>query len=166
MKRRTVDPLAPLLPVARLAAVGLVAVGGTLAAVLAVDNHSSAEPVPTPSKLVAIPTYPPEVKGTTDSATITNQAEINRIAAIINSLPLAPTGVFACPADFGGALTLDFESDTGTILEQATMHPTGCGSTTITIDGKKSYRASDRGTVAEIQHILGTNWQLIPSFAS
>jgi hypothetical protein len=43
MTRREVDPLAPLKPMARLAAVGLVVSAGMLAAVLA---HDSAAPAP------------------------------------------------------------------------------------------------------------------------
>ncbi|HET9172040.1 MAG TPA: hypothetical protein VFN97_21590 [Actinospica sp.] len=166
MKRRTADPLAPLLPVARLAAVGLVAAGATLAAVLSLDGHASVDPAAGMAKLVAIPRYPyQDAKHTTNSATITNQAEIARVAAIINNLPPAPTGIFNCPADFGGGLALDFESASGAMVEQATMRATGCGGTTITINGKQSDRASDRETLAEIQHILGTDWQLIPTFA-
>ena len=165
MKRRAADPLAPLLPVARLAAVGLVAAAGTLAAVLSTSDHASADPVTTASRLVAIPHFPyPVATRSTSSVTITNQAEIDRVAAIINGLPPAPTGVFSCPADSGGALTLDFESDSGAMLEQASMGATGCGGSAVTIDGKQSNRASDRDTVAEIQRILGTDWQLIPVF--
>ena len=162
MKRRTADPLAPLLPVARLAAVGLVAAGATLAAVLAVNGHASAEPVAATSKLVAIPEYAQQPKRTTDSATFTDQAKIDRVAEIIDALPPAPTGAFACPIDVGGGLELDFESGSGAVLEHASMHATGCGGTTITIGGAQSERASGRNTIQEIQHILGTNWQLVP----
>ena len=161
MKRRTADPLAPLLPVARLAAVGLVAAGTTLAAVLAVDSDTSAAPVAATSKLVVIPEYARQAESTTGSVTFTDQATIDRVAEIINALPPAPTGALACPADFGGGLELAFESSSGAILEQVSMHATGCGGTTITIGGAKSDRASGRDTIQEIQQILGTNWQLV-----
>jgi hypothetical protein len=163
MKRRTADPLAPLLPVARIAAVGLVAAGGSLAAVTALNDHASAEPVTTTAKLVAIPEYAQQAERTTSSATFTDQAKIDRVAEIINALPPAPTGVFHCPIDVGGGLELDFESGSGTLLEQASMHATGCGGTTITIGGTKSDRASGRDTIQEIQRVLGTNWQLVPT---
>jgi hypothetical protein len=163
MKRRTADPLAPLLPVARIAAVGLVAAGGSLAAVLAINNHTSAEPVTTTAKLVAAPEYARQVERTATSATFTDQAKIDRVAEIINGLPPAPTGAYACPADSGSGLKLDFESSSGTVLEEASMSATGCGGTTITIGGKQSNRASSRETVQEIQQILGTNWQLVPT---
>ncbi len=163
MKRRTADPLAPLLPVARIAAVGLVAAGGTLVAVMAVNVQTSAEPVTAAARLVAIPEYSQQAQRTTGSATLTDQAKIDRVAEIINTLPPAPTGTFACPIDVGGGLELDFESSSGAVLEQASMHATGCGGTTITIGGAKSDRASSRDTIREIQRVLGTNWQLVPT---
>jgi hypothetical protein len=163
MKRRTADPLAPLLPVARIAAVGLVAAGGSLAAVSAVNDRTSAEPVTTAAKLIAIPEYAHKAEPTTTSAILTDQAKIDRVAEIINALPPAPTGVFHCPIDVGSGLELDFESGSGTILEQASMHATGCGGTTITIGASRSDRASSRDTIQEIQRILGTNWQLVPT---
>ena len=163
MKRRTADPLAPLLPVARIAAVGLVAAGGSLAAVLAVDGHTSTEPVTAAAKLVAIPEYAQQAERTTASAIFTDQAKIDRVAEIINALPPAPTGVFHCPIDVGGGLELDFESSSGAVLEHASMHATGCGGTTITIGGARSDRASGRDTIQEIQRVLGSNWELVPT---
>lgn len=171
MKRRMADPLAPLVPVARVTAVGLVAAAATLAATQGLTGHVSPEtatgPTPSPAataitKLIAIPDYPGQAahsSGST-SATITDQAEITRVAALINALPPAPTGVFNCPMDTGGGLTLDFESSSGTIVEQAVMAATGCGGTTITIAGKQSARASGDDTIQRIQRILGTNWQV------
>jgi hypothetical protein len=166
-QRRTTDPLAPLVPVVRVAAVGLVAAGGSLIAVHALDTPASAQPATTAptntAKLVAIPRYAEQAKRTTSSATVTDQAEITRVASIINALPPAPTGAFACPADFGAGLELDFESAGGTVLEQASMDASGCGGTSITINGaRQPDRASSLGTIQQIQGILGTNWQLLP----
>ena len=161
MKRRT-DPLAPLLPVAHIAAVGLVAAGTTLAAVLAMNDRATTEPVAATTKLVAIPEYAQRGESTSDAATFTDQVKINRVADIVNALPPAPTGVFHCPMDDGAGLELDFESGSSAVLEHASMRATGCGGTTITIGGKQSSRASSRQTIQEIQQVLGTNWQLLP----
>jgi hypothetical protein len=168
MKRRTTDPLALLLPVASLAAVGLVAACGSLAAVQAATTHASTQPAPATSatKLVAIPHYAQRAKRTTSSSTITNQAEINRVAEIINTLPTAPTGIFDCPDEIGGGLELEFESADGTVVERASMAATGCGGTSITIGSAQSERASGQDTIQQIQDIIGTHWQLIPSLTS
>ncbi|HWG27187.1 hypothetical protein [Actinospica sp.] len=167
-QRRTTDPLAPLLPVVRVAAVGLVAAGGSLVAVHALDAPASAQlgaTAPTSAaKLVAIPRYAEQAKRTTSSATITGHAKIARVAAIINALPPAPTGAFSCPADFGGGLELDFESTGGAVLEQVSMDASGCGGTSVTINGaRQPERSSSRDTIQQIQGILGTNWQLLPT---
>jgi hypothetical protein len=168
MKRRLADPL---VPVARVTAVGLVAAAATLAATQGLTTHVSPQPATglTPSsastaiaKLVAIPDYPDQAARSSRSisATITEQTEINRVATLINNLPPAPTGVFNCLLDTGGGLTLKFESNSGTVVEQAVMDATGCGGTRITIAGKQSARASGEDTIQQVQHILGTNWQV------
>ncbi|MBR7830325.1 hypothetical protein KDK95_28745 [Actinospica sp. MGRD01-02] len=171
MKRRLADPLAPLVPVARVTAVGLVAAAATLAATQGLTTQVSSQPATGPTlslastaiaKLVAIPDYPGQSgrSSTSTSATVTDQTEIDRVATLINALPPAPTGIFNCPMDTGGGLTLKFESSSGTVVEQAVMAATGCGGTLITIAGKRMDRASGDDTIQQIQHILGTNWQL------
>lgn len=167
-QRRTADPLAPLLPVARVAAVGLVAVGACLVAVHVVPaptaaDAASAQPDTSAAKLVVFPQFAESGRQTAVSATITDRAEIARVAEIINALPPAPTGVFNCPIDVGGGLDLDFEAAGGAVIEQVSLHATGCGGTSITIKGEpQPQRASGLSTIHEIEGVLGTNWQLIP----
>lgn len=163
-QRRTADPLAPLLPVARVAAVGLVVVGATLAAVHAVTSTASTQPPSTSAaRLVAIPHYPSQIKQATSSATITDQAEIARVAQIVNTLPPAPTGAFSCPFDWGYTFELDFESSSGAVLEHVVMYPGGCGGASVTIDGERQPdRSSGLEPIQRIQGILGTHWQFTP----
>jgi hypothetical protein len=158
------DPLSPLVPVARVAAIGVVAAAGSLAAVHVVANPAASTTSPSiAAKLVATPKFPPYATHTTSSATFTDPAEIAQVLAIINALPPAPTGVVSCPMDVGSGLRLDFESTDGTLVEQATMAASGCGGTTITINGEQQpAKASGRDTIQRIQRILGTSWQLAP----
>jgi len=159
----------------RLAAVGLVATAGALAAVQINGNAISTSPaasshvitavdgtIPVTAKLVAIPDFP----GTDDhsvSATVTDQAEISRVAQVLNALPAVPPGAYNCPMDTGAELELDFESAGGTALAQVTMSVTGCGFASVTVDGEKqTSRWGGRETVAKIKSILGTHWQLTP----
>lgn len=170
-QRRIADPLAPLLPVARVAAVGLVAAGACLVAVHVVPTTAStsrgaasAPPDTAAAKLVVIPQFAED--GTDQAAvstTVTDRAEIARVAEIINALPLAPTGVFNCPMDVGGGLELDFEAADSAVVEQVSMHATGCGGTSIVISGEQQpRRASSFITIQQIASVLGTHWQLVP----
>ena len=159
----------------RLAAVGLVATAGALAAVQINGNAISTSPAasshvitavdgttPLWAKLVATPDFP----GSDDhsvSATVTDHAEIIRVAQILNALSTVPPGTYNCPMDNGAELDLDFESAGGTVLAQFKMSATGCGFVSVTIDGKQqTSRWGGRQAVAKIQSILGTHWQLTP----
>lgn len=166
MKRRLADPLTPLLPVARVAVVGLVAAAGALIAVHAAASPAPAHPSPTAAvrKLVATPSNP-QLKTALAPMTITDQAEITRVADIINALPPAPTGVFNCPVDWGARLRLDFESSDGKVVEQVSMEAGGCGGTEITLNGtKQPNRASGLDTIKQVEAVFGANWQFTPSF--
>ena len=181
MKRRTTtDPLAPLLPVARMTAVGFVVVVATLAAVhvgtakptptLASDSTSTTiaattrpaeETVPAAAKLVAVPQIPgPDGRDGT-SATFTDQVEINRVAAIIDALPTRAPGTYSCPNDTGGGLQLNFESSGGTVLAQVEIRTSGCGGAYVTTHGTQQPGLSaGPETTQQIQDTLGTHWQL------
>jgi hypothetical protein len=154
--------------VARVAAVGLVAAGACLLAVHVVPAPASADvasalPDVGAAKLVVIPQFTESgAEQTAISATITDRAEITRVAEIVNTLPPAPTGIFNCPIDIGGGLDLDFETADGAVIKQVSLHATGCGGTSIVINGEQQpRRASDRSTIQQIQSVLGTNWQII-----
>ena len=126
-------------------------------------DRPAQETIPAAAKLVATPEFPlGRARGNT-SATFTDQAEIDRVARIINALPTATQGSYSCPDDTGGGLTLDFESSGGTITAKVTMQATGCGGTSIEAAGtQQPGLASGYETIQQIQNALGTHWQLRP----
>ena len=132
--------------------------------VVYLPDRPAQETIPTAArKLVAIPESPNSGPGEPGgvSATITDQAEIDRVAAIINALPTWPPGVYNCPEDNGGDLDLDFESGGGAVLAQVEMKTSGCEGTSVTVDGKQQPMLSGSAqTAQQIQGILGTHWQL------
>ena len=126
-------------------------------------DRPAQETIPAAAKLVATPEFPlGRARGNT-SATFTDQAEINRVARIINALPTSVPGAYSCPNDTGGGLTLDFESGGGTIIAKVTMQASGCGGTSVETDGtQQPGLASDYDTLQQVQDALGTHWQLRP----
>lgn len=124
-------------------------------------DRSPQQTIPATAKLVAIPEFPGSGGRGGASVTLTDRAQINRVAQIINALPAQPLGTFSCPIDTGGGLELDFESSSGAALAQVQMKTGGCGGVFVTTDAKQQPAlASSDLTVQQIQDVLGTHWQL------
>lgn len=68
---------------------------------------------------------------------VTDTRRVRRVAALIDSLPAAQPGAFACPADPGVRVRLSFESATGEPLAVIAVDPGGCGVVTVRIRGRK-----------------------------
>jgi len=69
--------------------------------------------------------------------TITDQAKVRKLAALIDGLSLNPPGVSSCPAGFGDTLTLTFRAGPGRpALAVATVTLSGCQRVDFTIGGK------------------------------
>lgn len=97
--------------------------------------------------------------------TITDQAAVRRLAALINGLAPFPPGTFHCPADFGGSLVLTFLAGPGTPpLAVATAELSGCGGVDLTIGGKSEPALAGPGTASgrRILSAAGLSWK-IPS---
>lgn len=123
--------------------------------------RSAQETIPAAAKLVATPRFPGPGGRAGASKTFTNQAEINRVAEIINALPTQPLGIRSCPADTGGILELDFQSSGGAPLAQVVVKASGCAGTYVTANGtQQPALSSGYETLQQIQDILGTRWQL------
>jgi hypothetical protein len=125
--------------------------------------RTAQETIPTVAKLVATPQYPRPENGDGAPATFTDQAEISRVAQIINALPTFYLGVYSCPADSGGGLSLDFESGSGTVLAQVELKSGGCGGVFVTAHGRlQPTLAGGSTTIQQIQAVLGTHWPVTP----
>jgi hypothetical protein len=95
--------------------------------------------------------------------TVTDPAEVGELRALINSLPLAPPGMFSCPAGFGDNLVLTFRARPGgPALAVATDLLSGCRGVGLTIGGKSQPGLSG-ASGTQILKIAGLPWK-IPAF--
>lgn len=79
--------------------------------------------------------------------TITDQATVLRLTALINGLALSPPGSFNCPADFGSDLVLTFGAAAhAPALAVATLDLAGCGGVNLTIGGRPQPPLAGPGT--------------------
>jgi len=79
--------------------------------------------------------------------TITDTAQVSELKALINGLPLFPSGAFSCPADFGAELVLTFRAGPGTpALAVATVDLAGCDGVNFTVNGKPQPALAGPGT--------------------
>jgi hypothetical protein len=68
--------------------------------------------------------------------TVTKPAAVQRIAAIIDGLPVFPPGTYSCPADFGGGMLLTFRAGPrGPEVATADVQVSGCGGVSLTVTG-------------------------------
>jgi hypothetical protein len=98
--------------------------------------------------------------------TVTDPAKVRRIAALLDALPLTPTGAYGCPAGRGdGALTLAFKAGAAaTALAVVTANLTGCAFINLTINGKQQpgIGPGDGGLTlaAEAFKVVGLSWKI------
>src|SRR5579871_738556 len=100
--------------------------------------------------------------------TVTNPAKVAAIAAVIDDLPLFPLGAFSCPADFGASMKLTFRtSRDGPVVARLTAEYGGCGTVSVSIDGRSLPALSDyTGAGQQLQQrvlaIAGARWPYRP----
>ena len=98
--------------------------------------------------------------------TITDQARVSELKALINGLALFPPGAFSCPADFGDDLLLTFRAGPGSpALAVATVALAGCDGVDLTINGKSQPALAGPGTDngPRILKTAGLSWK-IPAY--
>ena len=98
--------------------------------------------------------------------TITDQARVSELKALINGLALFPPGAFSCPADFGDDLLLTFRAGPGSpALAVATVALAGCDGVDLTINGKSQPALAGPGTDngPAILKTAGLSWK-IPAY--
>jgi hypothetical protein len=128
----------------------------------------ASEKVPAAAKAVTVSMSPGLSQGgkkPPQPVTITEQATVRKLTALINGLALFPPGRFNCPADFGGSLVLTFRAGPGApALAVATADLSGCDGVGFTIGGKSQPELAGPGTDsgAAILKTAGLSWK-IPS---
>src|SRR5260370_32229234 len=78
------------------------------------------------------------------NVTVTDPAQVARIAEVIDGLGLFPAGAFSCPAESGAAMRLTFRaSPGGPVLAQLSAPYGGCGIVSVSIGGRSMPALSD-----------------------
>jgi len=127
-----------------------------------VAPRPTSEVLPPASKLIVVPTFAVGSNETAPEVTLTDPARIARIEQIINALPKASTGTFRCPFDDGAGMALDFEDAQSTTLADVVIGVLGCERVQVSINGYNEPTLSGgQQAAAEIQAILGTDWDLL-----
>jgi hypothetical protein len=94
-----------------------------------------------PGTVTAVTVTPEHVAGPIiigDSVTVTSPADVHRLLSLVNGLPVFASGVaYSCPAQLSSGLRLVFRDGVnGPVAATATANPTGCGTVSLTIDGR------------------------------
>ena len=104
--------------------------------------------------------------------TVTDPAQVARIAAVVNGLARFPAGAFSCPADFGGQMRLIFSTRPGgPVLARLTPQYGGCGIVSVRIGGRdmpalSEYPRSGPPLPQQVLAIAGVSWPVEPGSAS
>jgi hypothetical protein len=115
--------------------------GGTAlradAQVIWVVTRPAWERLPSGIREVTITAHHPG-KPASATVTVTRMSKVRKIVALIDALPAFQPGAFACPADFGSSVELDFRHTPGAApLAIATADGSGCGGVTFRLRGHR-----------------------------
>lgn len=122
----------------------------------------ASERIPASAKAVTISASPGVIRDGKVPApvTITSAATVEKIASLVEGLPVFPPGRYSCPADIGKAVQMTFRgSATGPALAVVTADLTGCQAVSFTVGGKKQPGLS--GGASAAQQVLaasGLHW--------
>ena len=122
-----------------------------------VAHRTTAERIP--AGITAIAISERRLSGTSAPAgTVTKLARVRRIVALVNALPLGPSGPIACPADMGPFVTLSFSS-AGRPVATAVADGSGCGFVSLSIrDRREPILAGGAGLLRKLSSLLGTSF--------
>ncbi len=104
--------------------------------------------------------------------TVTDPAQVARIAAIVNGLTRFPAGAFSCPVDSGGQMRLTFSTRPGgPVLARLTLQYGGCGIVSVRIGGRdmpalSEYPRSGPPLPQQVLAIADVSWPVEPGSAS
>lgn len=127
-------------------------------------SRSAADQVPSTAKVVTIselPSYFPHAKRPPKPVTITDAKIVNRLAALLNALPISPVNGIAvpCPMLAVGGLDLTFRASSGgpTLAQAQTDQP--CGVTSLTV-GARQPLLLNNAVDQQILKIVGLHWTM------
>jgi hypothetical protein len=133
-----------------------------------IPPRPASEVVPQTARAVTITAVPDMNLHATPPApvTVTDPAQVRRIVALINALPLSPPGVFSCPFDGGAEIVLTFRAKGpgGSPLAVADEGLEGCEWTSLVIGGQRQPSlgapSGGRSVAAEVLRIAGLSWNV------
>jgi hypothetical protein len=133
-----------------------------------IPPRAASEVVPPGVRAITIAAVPDMNLHSTPPApvTVTDPAQVRRIVALIDALPLSPPGVFSCPFDADAEVVLTFRARGagGPVLAVADQGLEGCEWTSLTIGGKQQPSlgapSGGRSAAAEVLRIAGLSWNL------
>ena len=93
-------------------------------------------------------------------ATVTDQATVSKLTALIDGLPRFPEGAYNCPMDNGASLVLTFRAGrSGPVLAVATVKLAGCEGVNLAVRGQQEPglgpMAGGRSTAGQVLRIAG-----------
>jgi hypothetical protein len=131
---------------------------------------------PTASVLTVTPVFglnpSPRAERLDRAFTVTDPAQVARIAAVVNGLPRSPAGAFSCPADSGAQMRLTFSiGPGGPVVARLTAEYGGCGTVSVRIGGRdmpalSEYPRSGPPLPQQVLAIAGVSWPVEPGRAS
>lgn len=122
----------------------------------------AAERIPAAAKVVTVSPAPALVAGARmpSTVTITNAATVQRIASLIDGLPVFPPGSYSCPAGLDRSVEMTFKATPGgSPLAVVTAAVTGCQGVRVIIGGHtQPMLAGGADTARQVLSIAGTHW--------
>jgi hypothetical protein len=120
------------------------------------------ERIPSGVKVVTISAISGPIVGAKVPApvTITNAATVQRIASLVNGLPIFPPGVYSCPADLGRAVQMTFRATAaGPPVAVVTAGLASCQGVGFTVGGQRQPALADGAALArQVLAITGLRW--------
>jgi hypothetical protein len=104
--------------------------------------------------------------------TVTDQATVARIAALVDGLAVFPPGTFSCPAEAGAAMRLTFRaSPGGPAVAQVAAQYGGCGIVSVRVRGRNmpalsDYSDSGPNFQQRVLAAAGVSWPYPPGSAT
>jgi hypothetical protein len=97
-------------------------------------------------------------------ATVTDPARVAKVAALIDGLRVFPPRTYACPADSGGGIRLEFRAGpNGPVLALVTIDPSGCQQVSVVIDGRDEPVLWGVASLSsDVLTIAGVHWPYPP----
>jgi hypothetical protein len=163
----TLPAVAGVLPVRGLMVNAVDAGGGQTALrvdaqVTWVPAKPASEQVPAAAKVVTISAAPGVVVGAKlpTPVTISNAASVQRIASLVDGLPVFPPARYNCPADLAKGVRMTFRASTGgPPLAVVTAGLTGCQGVNVIVGGKPQPSLADGAAAArQVLAIAGLRW--------